>query len=496
MRSGSYDVVVIGDDLAAVTCAALCARRGLRTILLTHDDRPSRYALGPYKLPVDPTPWPLRSNAIERILRDLGLDLALRRKLRDGRLTAQVCGPDLRLDLVADAEALAGQLRRELASDGDAALACWDAATATSSAIDALLAAEPAFPATGFWDRKGQGRLAERVVTEAAAFARVLAERSLGPTARALLAAAPLAMLRDGEPSAAAHARTLAAWRAGLGSLRGDGDPLREAVLEKFSTAGGEVRAARAVGLEVSWGKVSAVRVDGGDELGAGQVVAALPPGALADLLGKKAPARLRELAEATRVVGHRYTLNLVVDEAALPEGMAPLVLAVTQAGWSYTISVGDPDDAGRVVVSLATTLPCDGPRTEAQLAAAAAERRTALRAELGEIMPFYERHVMMVHSPHQDAAPEVPGGRGGHEPPRGLPAPMRPVIHGRADDGADLAALPLVTGLKNLTLTGDQLLPQLGLEGELVAAWNACKQACMVAGRKKDFLRDEVVGT
>ena len=171
-------------------------------------------------------------------------------------------------------------------------------------------------------------------------------------------------------------------------------------------------------------------------------------------------------------------------------------VLAVTQAGWSYTISVGDPDDAGRVVVSLATTLPCDGPRTEAQLAAAAAERRTALLAELGEIMPFYERHVMMVHSPHQDAAPEVPGGRGGHEPPRGLPAPMRPVIHGRADDGADLAALPLVTGLKNLTLTGDQLLPQLGLEGELVAAWNACKQACMVAGRKKDFLRDEVVGT
>ena len=54
---------------------------------------------------------------------------------------------------------------------------------------------------------------------------------------------------------------------------------------------------------------------------------------------------------------------------------------------------------------------------------------------------------------------------------------------------------MPYVTGLKNLTLTGDQILPALGLEGALVAGWSAAKVACAIAGKKKDYLRDEVVG-
>ena len=59
----------------------------------------------------------------------------------------------------------------------------------------------------------------------------------------------------------------------------------------------------------------------------------------------------------------------------------------------------------------------------------------------------------------------------------------------------ADTGALPYVTGLKNLTLTGDQILPVLGLEGALAAGWSAAKVACALAGKKKDYLRDEVVG-
>ena len=50
-------------------------------------------------------------------------------------------------------------------------------------------------------------------------------------------------------------------------------------------------------------------------------------------------------------------------------------------------------------------------------------------------------------------------------------------------------------TGLKNLTLTGDQILPALGIEGALASGWSAAKVACAIAGKKKDYLRDEVVG-
>ena len=58
MPSNTYDLVVLGDDLAALVCATLCARRGMRTLVLG-EDRPARYALGPHKLPVEPALWPV-----------------------------------------------------------------------------------------------------------------------------------------------------------------------------------------------------------------------------------------------------------------------------------------------------------------------------------------------------------------------------------------------------------------------------------------------------
>ena len=65
-------------------------------------------------------------------------------------------------------------------------------------------------------------------------------------------------------------------------------------------------------------------------------------------------------------------------------------------------------------------------------------------------------------------------------------------------DDAVEqIAGGPLTyqTGLKNLTLTGEQLVPSLGIEGALVAGWSAAKVACAIAGKKKDYLRDETVG-
>jgi hypothetical protein len=39
-------------------------------------------------------------------------------------------------------------------------------------------------------------------------------------------------------------------------------------------------------------------------------------------------------------------------------------------------------------------------------------------------------------------------------------------------------------------------VLPTLGQDGELAVAWNAARIACGIAGKKRDFLRDEVVAT
>jgi hypothetical protein len=111
--------------------------------------------------------------------------------------------------------------------------------------------------------------------------------------------------------------------------------------------------------------------------------------------------------------------------------------------------------------------------------------------------MPFFERHLVLAHSPFEPTAPQVPGGRGSYDVPRNLPLAMSPIWQPQtaAQSTAELGNLSYLSGLKNLTLTGEQILPSLGVEGALVSGWSAAKVACAIAGKKKDYLRDEVVG-
>jgi hypothetical protein len=501
MPTNSYDAIVLGDDLSALTCAALCARRGLRTLWLPHDDRPARYAVGPHKLPVEPVLWPARGGkGGERVLKELGVDLAVRRRARELRLAAQVCAPDVRLDLAGDAEIFARELDRELSKEAAAAVrAAWDGSAAVSAALDALLGRDAPFPAIGFWEKRDSGKAASKLEADAAAWWQTATGALVDPGAHAAVIGPAVIAAGDSGVAPAAAARALDTWRAGVTPLRGEGDALRELLLEKLAGAGGEVRQGQVVELTMSWGKVGSVVLDRGEELGAGQVISALPPGFLFQLLGKKAPRRLAELQEGLTYVGRRFTVNLVLDQAGVPEGMAPIVLAVQPgrppvADAAFAIHVGEPDDGGRVIVSLSALL-ADPVDSDAALAKAADALRKALLAKLDDIMPFYRRHLVMVHSPHQGSAPEVPGGRGGHEAPKGLPYAMREIWRGNAEGGAGVAALPYTTGIKNLTLTGAQILPNLGIEGELVAGWGAAKLAHAISGKKKDYLRDEIVG-
>lgn len=511
MPSNSYDLVVLGDDLAALVCATLCARRGLRTLVLG-EDRPARYTLGPHKLPIEPLLWPAATPAgaagapTDRVLKELHGELALRRKLREPKIAAQIVAPDLRIDLGGDR--LAGELERELGKDpGDAWLARWDRGRELARGLDAMLGTEHAFPGVGFFERRELAKLSERAVTDAAAW---WTDAAAAPAAGAVntfeiwrhLAAIAL---RHPAASPAAIARAIDGWRIGPSPMRGDGDGIRELLVEKLTTAGGEIRAGRVTELGVSWGKISNLTLSSGDELGAGQVVSSRPPAELAELLGKKAPKRLAELSDSMAVIGYRYTLNIVLDEAGLPEHMAPLVAVIAApdkeptSDAAFSIHLGEPDDTGRVIASIAAVLPTEGALDPERLVSKCMALRAGLWRRLGEVMPFFERHLVLAHSPFEATPPQVPGGRGSYDVPRNLPLPMVPVwaakaAHGPVEQIAG-GALTYTTGMKNLTLSGEQVLPGLGVEGALASGWSAAKVACAIAGKKKDYLRDEVVG-
>jgi phytoene dehydrogenase-like protein len=496
--SNSYDLVVLGDDLAALVCATLCARRGLRTLVLG-DDRPARYTLGPHKLPVEPATWPaVTGSAGERVLKELHAELALRRKLREPKIAAQLVAPDVRLDLGHDR--LAGELERELGARGAEWLAHWERAGEIARLFDPVLMTEHAFPGVGFFEKRELAKLTEHAADAASAWWSD-AEKDSAAGVAALWRPLAAIALRHPAPPPIAAARAIDAWRAGPAAMRGDGEAVRDLLVEKLTTAGGEVRAGKVGELGTSWGKLTSLTLQNGDEIGAGQVVASRPPRELAELLGKKAPKRLGELADSVSLVGYRYTLNIVIDEAGLPEHMAPTVAVVAEPGKdpvgdaAFSIHLGETDDAGRVVASIAAILLTDGPRSLDQLAAPLAALRTGLWQRLGEVMPFFERHLVLAHSPFEAAAPHVPGGRGSYDVPRGLPLMPPAIWRGELAQTAETGALPYPTGLKNLTLTGDQILPGLGVEGAIVAGWSAAKVACAIAGKKKDYLRDEVVG-
>ena len=495
MPSNSYDLVVLGDDLAALVCATLCARRGMRTLILG-DDRPARYNLGPHKLPLEPILWPVGAGSpAERVLKELHGELALRRKFREPRIAAQIVAPDFRVDLGADR--LGSELARELGAASEATLAHWHKGGEVARLFDPILSGEHAFPGVGFFERREVAKLAEQLGEVAGAW---WTEVETDPNVAIWRGLAAIALRHPAAPPAAI-ARALDAWFAGPPALRGDGDAIRELLVEKLTTAGGEVRSGTVAEANISWGKISSLTLANGDELGSGQVVTSRSPQQLLDLLGKKAPKRLSELAEGMAIIGYRYTLNIVLDEAGLPEHMAPTVAVISApdkapvGDAAFSVHLGDADDAGRVVATIAAILPSDGAVEPDRLVAKCMALRTGLWRRLGEVMPFFEKHLVLAHSPFESTPPQVPGGRGSYDVPRNLPLPMTPVWKGQLAATADTGALPYVTGLKNLTLTGDQILPVLGLEGALAAGWSAAKVACALAGKKKDYLRDEVVG-
>jgi hypothetical protein len=509
MPSSSYDLIVLGDELCGLVAAALSARRGMRTLVLGFDDRPSRYNLGSTKLPVEPLVMPGRGGAFDRAVKELNLEHTLKRRLREPRVPMQLVGPDQRIDVTPDGQTMARELSRELpGAAADASALAWNQASEIARLADPLLTSDAAFPGVGFWERREVARQADKAGADAEAWWQRTQEALAGSDALALLQLP--ATLGDGciDPSPLAIARSLDSWRAAAPALKGDLDGLVEMLGERLTSASGERRGGRAAEIGFGWSKISSVKTDAGDDLGVAQLIATQALADLVPLLGKKAPKKLVETGDDLALTGWRYVLNLVVDESGIPEGMAPTVLACVEPDAplvgdnAFALHLGETDDAGRVVVTMSAILPAppgagageEGLIPHDWLVESMAKLRVRLMERVELVMPFVTDHLVLAHSPNEAVPPIVPGGRGSHEPPRTLPVPMRALWRGSVEHGAGIAALPYGTGVKNLTLASRQVMPQLGLEGAFATGWSAAKIVCALAGKKRDYLKDEVV--
>jgi hypothetical protein len=266
-------------------------------------------------------------------------------------------------------------------------------------------------------------------------------------------------------------------------------------LIEKLRTQhAGEVRTITPETVATKWSRVVGLGLEREEIVGCQHLVCAAPIADFGDLFGDKRPKRLAQASKLIVPTAYRYVLNLVIGAGGIPEGMAPITLCVDDPSKplvgdnAFAVHLGEPDDDLRVVVTACANIPApgDGENLDDLMAAL----RPRLLARLEELMPFSSEHMLLVHSPNQARPPEGPAA----------PEITVPVIPPEAlwtssfPASLGVGALPYDVGMKGLVTASTQNLVGLGLEGDFAAGWCAARIISGAAGKKKDYLKDEVL--
>jgi len=483
-----YDVVVLGSDLAATVGGAVLAHRGFR-VLMAGVPVEERYTIGPYSLPRAPLAFVgIEGPTLKRIVGELNLVQLLRRRLEPNRPSYQLLLPDHRIDVGDD-------LGRELAREMPDAAAPFETVTAraaeVSQAIEGILSQDLILPPDGFWDRRDANRVAARLPAPDEDLLAALPDRHPLRTAYTLPAIFGAAFDHAG---AVSIARLGDLHRRGTFRLDGGREGLRGLLLDRLKTHSGEVRPDLVPkAILTKRGKVTGVQFEGRNEtIGCAHVLCGLGADRVAQLVsegGEKPPKRLTEAAQIAPSAW-RYVVHLVAPLDALPDALGRLTYAVGDLAQPLTganaMTLHLADGYGQHAVLSVEALATD---TKPESLRAL---RTAVRQHLDKLLPFVDRHLLLVHSPHDGIAPEgVDGERGSAPPP---PLPMEPIwAMPRDDRPLGFCGLPHGTGIKHLLFASRQVLPGLGVEGELAAGWAAARLVLQTE-RKRDLVKGAVL--
>lgn len=506
--SKHYDVAVLGAGIGALTTAALLARRSWRVLLLGQGWRPPTYEYEGITLARRPFTFLAASSpAWGRVLVELAQSQSFRRRMVPLDPMFQILAPRLRLEVPPDVQLFAKEIDRafpevrRIVDDLYAELAL------TNAAADAAFERDLVWPPGTFWERRETERAALPL------------PRFNGARAAALLADFP----RDHDYRAIVHvpvrfashaadlpefavARLHGAWTRGVARLPRGEEELVDFLVERVRAHGGEVcLGERAVRVVHKRGRATGVVLDGDDEpTGVGFVVTDHTTRALLDLASDfDAPRRALSAVPHLLPAETRFVISVVVRDEGLPlpladeafllpawprresEGSAPLVHLQRRrepcgvAGASLLV--------GEAVFAEGASWPI-------------ARAREAVLATVESLLPFVDRHYLVIDSPHDGrplwdfrsgtrkeidrTALRASGASIDREPMAARWRVDPPTFHG-------LAAEPLRTPLGGAFVVGPSALPALGLEGELLAAWSAARMITRTDRRRERMRRD-----
>ncbi|MCE9666905.1 desaturase [Myxococcus stipitatus] len=490
-----YDVIVLGSQLGGALTAALLARRNHRVLLVEHDGMGPGYEHGGYVLPYAPfVAPPLKSMpAVEEALTELGLTTAVQRALRPHSPELQLVLPRSRMDLHADTARRKAEVTRELGDEGEALLGALAGTAAQHEASDAFFKEQPELPPDGFFEGWGLKKLIKshpgleappRLVSDAPAAALVRGLRSF--VTHLEKPDAPLALTRP-------LSQVLSAPSTFVGGHEG----LRELLTRRVAELGGDVLNRDSptgfIVEELSFdgNKFAGVKLVRSDTLyRASCLVAATDSGALRRLVktDKKHHRDLLEHLDQSNTKSILFTVNWVVPEPALPRGLGELTLVDTQDAELGPMLIqlhpartapGSAKESKEVegvrVVCAGVFVPASARDLGEEYLHGVAAR---IDAQLDAVMPFTAQHRLLRSAPYLDAG-DVRGSR----------LMPHPLYSFESEAFLGVTGLSQRTPVKNLLLAGREVLPGLGLEGELLAGARAARLVQEML-KKKDPLK------
>ena len=431
----------------------------------------------------------------------------------------QALAPGRRLEIPPDMELWAREIDREFPELRRVVGELYADLARVNGAADDAFVEDAVWPPGTFWERRETGRYAAMLpYIRAEPDADFLLELPRGHAFRQVVLSSVLfATDLASVPPPFAALRLHGAWTRGVMMLGRGEEELEEFLVDRISAHGGRCQLSdRAARLQLKRGSASGVLIAGDEPTtGAEFVITDLSGEDVASLAGgegihKRAQ---REWPRITSSVG-RFVVSIVVRTEGLPDPLGAEAFILPPPGASLGVPPrassppsraaargvtrpvvhlqrSEPAEPGETLLLAEILLPDRGGLSPLDARQAALD---AIRAEL----PFLERHLVLVDSVH-DGLPAwlyQDGQRLSVDRVslKGASTSAEPMVRQLEVDPPGylgLAGEPIRGPIERTLLVGRSVLPGLGQEGQLLAAWGAARLVTRTDRRKERMRRE-----
>ena len=508
MTSRHYDVIVLGRSLGALAAAAVLARRDFRVLLLGQGQHGQTYRFEEHVLCRRSfTLLAGSSPTWRRILHELAQSPQFRRRSTPLDPMFVVLSEGRRIEVPPDMELFGREIEREFPEVRQLVDELYGSIAMVNAAADTAFERDALWPPGSLWERFETGRIAGALplgVDLLGKFPGGHAYRDI-TTVPASFASNSANLGSDFAPFALA--RLHGAWTRGVQALTRAEDELSEFLCERIAAHGGVIELNRRATSLVTRRGVAVGVIEDGEEAptGAGAVLSDQSGEALAALSGGEGVTKsARDDWPRLNAEAGRFVVSLVVNTRGLPKPLSSEAFVVpserkrrdprqpTVHLQRFEASAfSERQQAKEETLLVAETiLPTRGPLT-------LLEAREAVLGTLRDSLPFLDEHLLIVDSAH-DGLPLYDYRSGARR------EIDRVHLHGTTPVAEAMERLwtvepagylgiagePIRGPIPNTYLVGKTVLPGLGQEGELMAAFGAAKLITRKDGARQKMRR------